>query len=228
MGLTGDWYGMLFGWANTGIIIVLLLALGAIGILGGLYLRKRGKLNRPVIEMIDLGNGFYEFIQTKGGWFKKRFTFGGLWDYGNEKAFRLKDGTIVPEVTHNDYRIINGKKGLIVIRDPLDPKFAFPVSRFNLDKDSKMLMGNIASADLRDAAVTAIEQADAEMQMKWEKIMPYIAAGLILISIVIVVILMTQYGSHMVDKSSETLKYATDAVTQIGSNAAAKASTIAP
>ena len=190
-------------------------------------------MNKPVIELYDVGQihwykdqngimqidwsksaGIFEFEVSKGGWFKKKFTFFGLWDYGNESLFRLSDMTPVYDVSHNDYRRINGKTGLVVIRVPNDTKFVVPISKFAISYPSKIAMAEIAPVDLRNSAVEAVEAVDMEMRAKWEKIMPYIAGGLILIGVVLSVMFITQYGKHMVDKASETLKIVAERIGQ--------------
>ena len=214
--------GVVTQWMTSGIFWIAFLIVTCLAILGGLLLRKRRKLNKPVLQLYDVGQihfkkdgevdwdksaGIFEFDVTKGGWFKNHFTMFGLWDYGNEDLFRLKDGTPVYDVSHNDYRQVNGRLGLVVIRSPNDPRFVIPISKFFLSEGSKSAMAEIAPVDLRNAAVQANEQVDTEMKAKWEKIMPYIFAGLMIIGLIIAIMFITQYGKHMVDKASETLRY---------------------
>ena len=214
------------GWMTTGIFWVAFLIVLLIAVWGGLALRKKRKFNKPVLELFDVGQihwkknpntgemevdwdesaGIFEFELTRGGWFKKKFTFFGLWDYGSESIFRLKDMTPVYDVSHNDYRRVNGQLGLVVVRVPNDPKFVVPISKFHLSFPSKIAMAEIAPVDLRNAATEATESVDSEMRAKWEKIMPYLAAGIILIVALLSIMFITQYGKHMVDKSSDTLK----------------------
>jgi len=52
----------------------------------------------------------------------------------------LKDGTPVYDVSHNDYRRINGMNGLLVYRNPDDAKFAVPLSKFFINKNSKLAL----------------------------------------------------------------------------------------
>lgn len=208
------------GWMTSGIFWTAFFIVAVIAVFGGLLLRKKRKMNKPVLQLYDVGNisyfrdgtvdwnksaGIFEFDIVRGGWFKSKFTLFGLWDYGDEDLFRLKDMTPVYDVSHNDYRRINGKLGLVVVRNPNDPKFAIPISKFYLSKESRTAMAEIAPVDLRNVAVSAIEAVDTEMRAKWEKIMPYVFAGLILIGLVISIMFITQYGKHMVDKASETL-----------------------
>ena len=221
----GDLGGTIVSWLSTSIFWVILVAviLGA-GIVW-LFVRKNRRFDKPVLELYDLSNavydkngkidldksvGIFDFNITKGGWFKNKFSFGGLWDYGPEWLFRLKDMTPVYDVSHNDYRNINGRKGLVVIRNPNDSKFAVPISKFFISKDSKAALATIAPIDLRNAASNSIEQVDTEMQTTWQKWAPILTIGLVALVLIFSTLLITQYGKHMVDKAAEILAKVTE------------------
>ena len=193
------------GWMTTTafwvfLMIVLVIFSGII-----LWIRKKRKMNKLVLEMYDLGDGRFDFRLGKGGWFKERFTLMGLWDYGNEDRFRLKDMTPVDNVSHNDYRLFNGKQCIAVVRNPNDPKMVFPISRFYLSQNSRAIMSEVAPADFRDSAQKSIEQTDLEMTSKWQQYAPLIITGLVIIIALIITLLNTQYGKYMVDKATETI-----------------------
>lgn len=152
--------------------------------------------------MYDLGDGRFDFVLTNGGWFKSRFTLFGLWDYGSENRFRLKDMTVVDNVSHNDYRRFNGKQAIVVVRNPNDPKMVFPISKIYLSKNSQAMMAAVAPADYRDAAQKSIEQADMEMTSKWQQYAPLIITGVVIVIALIITLLNTQYGKYMVDKAT--------------------------
>jgi len=219
---------LLWSWA-TSLGFWMLVALGTVLFAWvGLVFRKRRKFNQPVLKMYDLGNGYFDFELTRGGWFKSNFTLFGLWDYGKERRYRLKDMTPVDDVSHNDYRRINGKNGLVVVVNPNDPKVVVPISKFYLDPQSKKAMAQIAPADLRDIAVKAIEEVDSELTSKWEKYMPYLAMGFVGMILIFSILLIAQYGKHNIEKTTETLKLAIDALKDIGNSAAAAKYSAAP
>ena len=188
-------------WVTTTAFWVLLIIGIVFLVLIGLVVRKSRKFNRIILEKIDLGDGRQDYKITKGGWFKSRFTLGGLWDYGSEQRFRLKDMSIIDNVSQNDYRRINGKLGMVVVRNPHDPKIVFPINREFLSRSSKSMMSEVAPADYRDAAEKSIEQVDQEMQSKWQQYAPLIIIGLVVMISLIITILNTQYGKYMVDKA---------------------------
>jgi len=196
----------IMGWVTSSAFWVTVMLVIVLGFVGMLIIRKRRKFNKIVLELVDLGGGRFDFLLTKGGWFKSRFTLFKLWDYGSENLFRLKDMSIVDNVSQNDYRMFNGKLALVVIRNPHDQKIVFPISKFYLSKDSKAIMSEVAPADYRDSAEKVIEQADLEMQSKWQQYAPLVIIGLVVMITLIITILNTQYGKYMVDKAIETLE----------------------
>lgn len=218
-------------------LTIIFIILAVLFIYGGLIIRKRRKLNKPVIELYDIGNGIFDFKMTTGGWFKQHLTFMKLWDYGKESVFRLKDGTPIYDLSHNDYRRINNVNGVVIIRNPHDPKFAIPISKFWLTGletvitvDNKRVirptkngaaqaLAQIAPVDLRNAAVSSIEEVGTEMKTSMEKWMPIIALGTIAMVLVLITIFNTQYGKHMVDVSAQILKDTKDAVLGLANNA---------
>jgi len=163
------------------------------------------KLNKIVINMIDLGDGRFDFQITKGGWLKTKRTLFGLYDYGNEQRFYLKDKRFVDGVSHHDYRYVNNKLAVVVVTNPNDAKLVFPLSRFYLSRDSKSMLSEVAPADYRDSAEKCIEQVDMEMQTKWQQYAPMILIGLVIMITLIITLLNTQYGKYMVDKATETI-----------------------
>lgn len=197
----GGMGGELMSWVTTTAFWVFVMMFLVVFFIAVLWIRKRRKLNKVVLEHYDLGDGRFDWKTTTGGWFKERFTLFGLWDYGAENRFRIKDMTPVDNVSHNDYRLFNGKQAIGVVRNPHDPKIVFPISKYSIDTKSKELMVKVAPADYRSSAVKAIEQTDMEMTAKWQQYAPLIVTGIVIIIALIITLLNTQYGKYMVDKA---------------------------
>lgn len=238
LGAFGSAGGVFLTWVSSITFWFIVAGCSAITIWGGLYMRKNNRMNKPVLEIIDVGaaafnyvydkqgnidiekttvdwsksSGSPEFKIGKGGWFKNKWTLFNLWDYGPESIFQLKDGTRVYGVSHNDYRIINGQKGIVVVRVPQDPKFVIPISKIALSPNSRYAMMEIAPMDLRNEAIAAIEQVDREMQTKWEKYAPLITAAFLGMVLIFSILLIAQYGKHNIDSTTELLKYVTDKI----------------
>lgn len=184
-------------------IAVMFIIAGAFFLI--LKIRMARKLNKVVLNMIDLGDGRFDFQVTKGGWLKSKRTFFGLLDYGNEQRFYLKDKRFVDGVSQNDYRYVNNKLALVIVTNPHDSKLCYPISRFYLSKNSKVILSEVAPSDYRDSAEKCIEQVDLEMQNKWQQYAPMIIIGLVIMITLIITLLNTQYGKHMVDQATATI-----------------------
>lgn len=108
-----------------GLIIFLFL----VATIGFLLLRKRKKLMYPAIELTDLGAGKIGFKRSKAGWFKSKTILFGLLDWSGEEIMKLKDGRKVQDVSSEDFHDIDGRRGLLIIRKPEDPKILLPINK---------------------------------------------------------------------------------------------------
>lgn len=198
--------GAALGWISSTAFWVFLIVIMLVVFIGILYIRKRRKLNKIVAEFYDEGDARCNFNLTKGGWFKEKLMFMGLWDYGSEFRFRLKDGSPVENVSHNDYRKINGKSGIMVMRNPHDQKICFPINKIFISPKSQAMMMEVAPADFRSAASKAVQDADNEMSSKWAQYAPIIITAIVIMISLIITLLNTQYGKYMVDKAVETMQ----------------------
>jgi len=160
---------------------------------GILIVRKKRKLTTKVIELTSLGRGKLGIRygkKLKGGWFKHNTTFFGLWDYGQEEVFKLKDGRQVLNLSSEDFHEINGQMGVIVQRSPEDPRILAPISKSKLENGH--LLNTIAPADYRGTVVDIIKKAEKETQDKIDKVMQWVFWGGIILFSFIAIILITQ------------------------------------
>lgn len=214
-------------WLGTGVFWVVIIIIMLTGMYLFLFIRKRSKLRYPIIECIDIGNnkGAF-FLKPKGaGWFGKRTILFGLLDIGNEKVLKHKDGRIIDQVSTEDLHDINGKRGFIVMRKHDDPKVLVPLNRFLLTPKSRVLLSAIAPADFRDTANNINEMAKEETAGKWEKIMPYVALGLIVLFFIIAVIFASQTFNKSIDTAKDLMLQAGD---KLASTSSSVPSTTAP
>jgi len=215
---TSAFTGMAMGWLQTGIFWIFIAVMGGLAAFGFLYVRKQFKFKIPVVEVIRTGDGKVALNITKGGWFRS-ISFLGLYDYAGETYFKLKDGRKVLEMSSEDYHTILDRRGLIVLRKDDDHKIVVPISRIDADpkevarrlkdrpdlndiqKDQIIkkiamnnydLLMNVAPAEFSDAAVDNIRQAEKETLNSMEKIMPYVAIGVVAIAMLVTVIVVAQ------------------------------------
>jgi hypothetical protein len=177
-GFTGGMFallGSLFFWLIMALIFVLVA-------FGFLLIRKKKKLSVSIIEITPLGRGkvgLKSGRKLKGGWFKHKTAFFGLWDYGYEEVFKTKDNRQVLSISSEDYHEINGKMGLICMRSPEDPRILVPVNKMEMKNGE--LLNEIAPADYRSVVVDIIKKAEKETSDRTDKIMQWVFWGGIII-----------------------------------------------
>jgi len=190
-----DYAGLInvgFSWLRSFLFWGVTLFFFIVVVFGSLVIKKRRKLKFPVLEQTDLGNGKVGLIKLKGGWFKNKNLLFGLWDYGDIDIFKVKDGRVVEEASSEDYHDIFGKRGLIVHRKGDDPVVLIPITKLNLDPESKNAIMSIAPADFRDTSNKIMKNAENETKSKLEKFLPYLVFGSIGIVFLICIILIVQ------------------------------------
>lgn len=198
LGFTGMGASVL-GWMQTGIFWVIISFAFTIGLLLFLVIRKHFRLKYIVYEIVPFGNGKVGINVTKAGIFKSKSALGGLWDYGSDFKFRLKDNRIILDATSRDMHDFQGKKGFLVTRKPDDTRILVPLTRFKILNNE--VLSEIAPADFRDASVDIIKQANKETMGALERYLPYIMLGGIVIFFVISFMLASQIFNGAMDKA---------------------------
>jgi hypothetical protein len=189
---TTNFTGVLFSLLSSALFwLVIALILVGMGF-GFLFIRRAKQLSVPVIEEIPIGRGKLQ-IKTKklkGGWFKQNSTFFGLYDYGQEEVFKLKDGRRVYGVSSQDYHDINGRPGLIVTRSSQDPKILAPIQNVKLVNGE--ILELVAPVELRTSSVDIIKKAEKETADRSQQIVQWLMWGGIIIFSFIAIIMITQ------------------------------------
>jgi hypothetical protein len=202
-----------FQWASSAIVWVIIIGIMLMGSYGALVIRRNKKFSIPCAEQIELGDGkvglnttFKPFLRNKpfkAGWFGKQRIFFGLWDYGNDRECITNDGRKVQQASTSDFHDLNGQRGFILARKKDDPKILIPIKRIYLDERSQNSMNAIAPADFRDAAVEIFEQNTRESQQTWEKVVQYIALGVIAIILFITILMIIQYSKWSITEAKD-------------------------
>jgi hypothetical protein len=201
--LTGGIFEGFKGWMTSGVFWMTgAVVLIAVVVLFYAYMNKRGKLKYSALELVNFGNGKVGVNKKKAGVFGTK-SFLGLIDYGNEKIIKVDDGRRVLDATTDDLHDIFGKRGFILRRKDDDPRILVPVSKV-LFINEKLLF-EIAPADFRDTSVNILTAATKETESTWEKILPYVAVGLIVVLTIISIIVNQQMTNNTVDKVGKML-----------------------
>jgi len=198
-GYIGGIASSFLGWAKSGlfwtvggfIILVIVIYFYA-------YMKRRGKLRYNALELVRFGNGKVGMNIHKAGIFKRKTAFFGLWDYGEENVFKVDDGREIQGARTSFLHDVFGKKGFVLVRKSDDSKILVPIHRIDFNNLKALL--EIAPADYREASVKLFREAQKETQSTWEKIMPYIAIGIIVILCIITIIINQQMTNNTIDK----------------------------
>lgn len=212
--------GLLLQWLLSPLIWFVLIFVFIGGTFGFLYIRKRRKLIYSMLELVKYKGGKAGFNLIQGGWFGKKKFLRGWWDYGEEQL-ETQDGDKILNFSTEDFQEINGKRGIVVARDPLNPDILVPVSKISFDGE-EMLAG-IAPADYRDAAAEIINDVNRETSDWTKQVVMYILFAAVIIFALVSVIVITQMvkngqteASNLIVEAGETcLKNAKDVCQQI-------------
>lgn len=200
----GDIGGVISGYAKNGMIwLIGIIIIFAVVFFFYLYTSRRSKLKYNCIELISFGNGKIGMNTLKAGVFKSKTSFFGLIDYGPEYVIKTSDGRTIQQGKTSHLHDIFGKKGFVCLRKSDDPKILVPISRIQFENLGALL--EIAPADYRDASVKIYKEAVEETKGTWEKILPYIAVGLIVILCIITIVINMQMTNNTVNKVGNML-----------------------
>lgn len=193
---TSAYTSTMLSWLTTGLFWVAVVLVMVVCLFAFLLIRRWKILSVPVIEETPIGRGKLQ-VKTKklkGGWFKNNTTFFGLYDYGGEDVFRLKDGRRVYGVSSVDYHDINGTPGLIVTRSSQDPRILAPIQSVKLSNGE--ILESVAPVELRSGAVDIIKRAEKETSDRTQQIIQWVMWGGIIIFSFIAIIMITQMVSR--------------------------------
>lgn len=158
-----------------------------------LVIRRKRRLQFPTLEIVDLGDGKFALNKMKSGYFGKILKLRGLF-WSGEEVLRTQYGDIIEQFSTEDYQEVDGKRGVVCYRHPLNQKVLLPISKLQL-KD-KQLVANIAPADFTDASVEIIKDAERETRSGIEKILQWIVLGGMIIFALVSIIVIIQYVKH--------------------------------
>jgi|TARA_Y100000310_G_C20577524_1_gene761189 hypothetical protein len=185
----GEVGGMLLGWLLNPLIWLLIIGLVFGATFGILLIRKKRKLIYECIELVDYGSSKFGFNSIKCGYFGKKKILRGLWDSGEEQL-ETKDGEVIYDFSTEDFQEVNGKRGVIAFRDPINQNILVPISKTTVK--NKELLAEIAPAEFRDVALDIIRDADVETKDWKEKIIQFVMWGIVVIFSLVSIIVIAQ------------------------------------
>lgn len=191
---------------TTGLFWLVAVFVLIIGSFGGLWLRKRKRLQYPALIHFETGGGKGGYINSKAGWFKSKTFLFGLWDYGKEEYLKLKDGRKVQGASTEDFHEINGKKGIVCVQKEDDNNILVPITKTEIV--NKKLLMQISPKEFRDASVDIIKQAENETRNRLEQVMQWVMLGGVIVFALIAIILITQMVQRGQTEAAELIKEA--------------------
>ena len=180
---------LLFDWLLSPFIWFALIFVFLAVTFGFLWIRKKRKLIYECIEIVDYDYGKTGFNMIKAGWFGKKKSLRGWIDYGEEQV-ETQDGDRILNFSTEDFQEINGKRGIVCARDPVNPDVLVPITKIGLK--GKAMLAEIAPAEYRDAATRIIDEADRETSDKKAQVVQWILIGGTIIFALIAIIVITQ------------------------------------
>lgn len=198
-------FNMILGWLFNPLIwlLIVFLVLGAT--FGILLIRRKRKLVYPCLEMVSYSPGKMGFNVLKCGWFGKKKYLKGLWDTGDEQL-ETQDKDIIYEFSTEDFQEINGRRGVVVYRDPVNQNILVPINKASVKNGD--LLAEIAPAEYRDVALDIIKEADKETSDFAEKILQFALWAITVIFSLVAVIVIAQMVKHGQTEAAELLKNA--------------------
>ncbi|MEA3421327.1 MAG: hypothetical protein U9Q97_06590, partial [Acidobacteriota bacterium] len=138
-------------------------------------------------------SGKFLLNTLKAGYFGKNVKLKGLWWTG-EEVLRTGTGEIIANFSTEDYQEINGKRGIICVRDPNNQDVLVPISKAEIK--NKELLLEIASRSYREAAIDIYKQATQETKDWKDKFIQFSGWALVVLFSLISIIVITKMVQH--------------------------------
>jgi len=167
-----------------------------------LIIRRKRRLNIAGIEVVDLGKGKTALNSVKCGWFGEKIYAKGLW-WSGRSVMRNADMNIIQEFSTTDYQEVNGRRGIVYYRDPLNRNILAPIN--NIGFKNKEFVAEIAPASLRDAAVVLFNDAVKETGTLTDKILQFLGWALVVIFSLVTIIIIVQYANNSQKAAADLL-----------------------
>lgn len=203
--------GLVAGWFINPLIWLLIVGVLVFFTIGVLVIRKRRKLIYECLEVVDYNDGKYGFNLMKCGYFGKKKMFRRLWDSGEEQM-ETKDGEVIYYFSTEDFQEINGKRGVVCFRDPVNQNILVPISKIKViarrngkEISAAELLAEIAPAEFREVAVDIIKDVDRETKDWKERIIQFVLWGLVVVFSLVSIIVIAQMVKNGQDKAANLI-----------------------
>jgi len=200
MGANDGIIRMLYAWIVNPLIWIVLIMFTLLVSFGILWLRRKRRLVFPTIEIVDLGNKKFGLNNLKAGWFgRKKYLF-RLIDRG-EEILETQYGDEVLDFSTEDYQEVNGKRGVVCYRDPLNQKILVPINQ--LEIKNKQLLAEIPPASYIDTVIDLVKDSEKETRDMTNQIVQWVMFGLIVIFALVSIIVIVNYAKSSIQEAND-------------------------
>lgn len=180
---------LLVQWLVSPFIWIVFIFIFLVGTFGILWIRRKRKLIYSILEFVDYENGKTGINLMKGGYYGKKKALRGWWDYGEEQL-ETQDGDRILNFSTQDFHEFNGKRAIVVARDPVNQDILAPISKVKIK--GQQMLAEIAPAEYRDAALDIINEADRETSDWTKRVIEWVLFGMVIIFALVAIIVITQ------------------------------------
>lgn len=193
---------MLMDWLLSPILWFAVIFAILIATVGFMWIRKKRKLIYSCLEVVKYKGGKAGFNIIKAGWFGKKKALKGWWDYGEEQV-ETQDGDKILNFSTEDFQEINGRRGIVVARDPVNSDVLAPITTISFKNEE--LLAEIAPAEYRDAALDIINDVDKETKDWTKQLVQWILLGMLIIGSMVSIIVITQMVKQGQEEASKLI-----------------------
>lgn len=193
---------LLMDWLLSPLLWFVLIFAFIAATFGFLWIRKRRKLIYDVLEVVLYKGQKAGFNLLKAGWFGKKKALKRWWDYGEEQV-ETRDGEKILNFSTEDFQEINGKRGIVVMRDPVNPDVLVPISSVSVSNGH--LLAEIAPAEYRDAALDIINDADKETKDWTKQLVQWVLLGMLIVASLVSIIVIAQMVKNGQEEASKLI-----------------------
>lgn len=184
-------------WVINPLFWLIIISIFIVGVFVILIIRKKRRLQYEGMEITEYGVN----TNVKCGWFGIVSYLKGLWWSGRE-VMKTKDNEIINDFSEEDFKLINGKRGVVFYRDPVSFGL-YPISKVTVK--GKEALANIPPASYVDAAIDIYNDTTKETSDWKEKVIQFVAWALVVVFSLVAIIVIVQYVKNAQTEAADLL-----------------------
>jgi hypothetical protein len=195
-------------WIVNPLIWLLILIFVSGGILTILYIRKKKRLQYPIIMTTEYGK-----YNAKAGYYGIKEYLRGLWWTGRE-IMKTDEGDAVVGFTEDCFTEIDGKRGFECYRDPRTSTVVALKGQTVIR--NREALKDIPPGNYVDEAINLLDEIDSETSDRTAKIIQFVAWALVIVFSLISIIVIVQMVKGAQKEASELILNAGGVCAEMG------------